>query len=72
MSGVWRHLNLYLDSDDALNIHFVEDIQKHAESLRDSMFITYTDGYHLYIDHHYAMRIRYSRHHFASVIENND
>lgn len=67
-----RVLSTYLDNDDALNIHFVEDIQKRAESLLDGTFITYIDGYQLYTDHHYAMRIRYPRNHFVSVIENND
>lgn len=67
-----RVLTTYLDNDDALNIHFVEDIQKRAESLRDGTFITYIDGYQLYTDYHYAMRIHYPRNHFVSVVENND
>ena len=67
-----RVLTTYFDNDDALSIHFVEDIQKRAERFPDSTFITYDDGYQYYTDHQYAMRIHYPRNHFVSVIERND
>lgn len=72
MDSSARVLSTYLDNDDALNVHFVEDIQNRAESLRDGTFITYIDGYQYYTDHHYAMRIHYPRNHFVSLIEKND
>ena len=67
-----RVLTTYLDNDDALNIHFVEDIQNRAQSLINGTFITYIDGYQFYTDHCYAMRIHYPRNHFMSVVEKND
>lgn len=67
-----RVLTTYLDNDDALNNHFVEDIQCRAEHLLDGTFITYTDGYQYYTEHNYVMRIHYPRNHFVSVVENND
>lgn len=66
-----RILTTYLDNDDALNIHFVEDIQRRVENLHDGTFITYADGYQYYTDHNYVMRIHYPRNHFVSVIEKN-
>lgn len=67
-----RVLTTYLDNDDALDNHFVEDIQCRAEHLQDGTFITYTDGYQYYTDHNYVMKIHYPRNHFVSVVENND
>ncbi len=67
-----RVLTTYLDNDDALDIHFVEDIQRRASSLPDGTFITYDSGYQLFTDHNYVMRIRYPRNHFMSVVEKAD
>ena len=67
-----RILTTYLDNDDALNVRFVEDIQQRALGLRDGTFISYTDGYQLYTDYKYMMRIRYPRNHFVSVVENGN
>ncbi len=62
----------YLDNDDALNVHFVEDLQQRTMSLLDGTFIYYTDGLQFYTDHKYLMKIRYPRNHFVSVVENGD
>lgn len=67
-----RVLSTYLDNDDALSVHFVEDIQRRTEKLRDGTFITYNDGYQYFMDYHYVMRIHYPRNHFVSVVEKND
>lgn len=67
-----RVLTTYLDNDDALNVGFVEDIQKRALGLSDGTFISYTDGYQLYTDYKYMMRIHYPRNHFVSVVENGN
>ena len=67
--GCQRVLTTYLDNDDALNIHFVEDLQRRAADLSDGTFVYYRDGYQLFTDHHYLMQIRYLRNHFASVVE---
>lgn len=64
-----RVLTTYLDNDDVLNIHFIEDLQKRAESLSNGTFINYVDGYQYYTDHNYLMRIHYPRNHFMSVVE---
>ena len=70
--GSARVLTTYLDNDDALSIHFVEDILRRAGDLCDGTFITYVDGCQYYTDCHYLMRIHYPRNHFVSVIEKND
>ena len=67
-----RVLTTYLDNDDALNINFVEDIQKRVESLPDGTFIYYTDGYQFYTDYHYLMLKSQPRNHFVSVVERAD
>lgn len=64
-----RVITTYLDNDDALNIHFVEDLQRRTESLSDGTFINYTDGYQYYTDYNYVMQIHYPRNHFMSVVE---
>lgn len=64
-----RVLTTYLDNDDALDIHFVEDVQRRASVLPNGTFIYYTDGYQFFTDHKYLMRIYYKRNHFASVVE---
>ena len=64
-----RVITTYLDNDDALSIHFVEDLQKRAGLLSDGIFINYIDGYQYYTDHNYLMQIHYLRNHFMSVIE---
>lgn len=67
-----RVLTTYLDNDDALNVRFVEDLQKRAASLSDGTFIYYNDGYQFYTDYSYLMRIHYSRNHYVSVVESGD
>lgn len=67
-----RVLTTYLDNDDALNIRFVEDIQRRAVALPDGTFITYDNGYQLFTDRNYVMSICYPRNHFVSVIEGAD
>lgn len=64
-----RVISTYLDNDDALSIHFVEDLQKRAEILSNGTFISYIDGYQYYTDYKYVMQIHYPRNHFISVVE---
>ena len=64
-----RVLTTYLDNDDAMNVRFVEDLQKRVGSLHDRTYIYYTDGYQFFTDYQYLMRIHYSRNHFVSVVE---
>ena len=51
---------------------FCEDIQRRAEALEDRTFVSYDEGYQLFTDHNYVMRIRYPRNHFVSVVESGD
>lgn len=67
-----RVLTTYLDNDDALDIHFVEDLQRRADDLSVGTFITYDNGYQLFTDYNLVMRIRYPRNHFMSVVENGN
>lgn len=67
-----RLLTTYLDNDDALDIHFVKDVQARASELEDNTFIYYDDGLQLFTDQHYLMRVHYPRNHFASVVERGD
>lgn len=62
-------ITTYLDNDDVLCLHFVEDLQERAKSLCDGTFINYVDGYQYYTDHNYLMQIHYPRNHFMSVVE---
>ena len=64
-----RVLTTYLDNDDALNVRFVEDIQRRVSELPNGTFISYTDGYQYYTDYKYVMQIHYPRNHFMSVVE---
>ena len=67
-----RVLTTYLDNDDALNIQFVEDLQRRVLSLADATFIFYTEGYQYFTDHQYLMKIHYPKNHFVSVVESNN
>ena len=67
-----RVISTYLDNDDALNVGFVEDIQRRAALLKDETFIFYDDGYQLYTDYNYMMQIHYPKNHFVSVVEDGD
>ena len=67
-----RVLTTYLDNDDALNNHFVEDVQRRAAELPDGTFTSYDDGYQYFTDHNYVMQIHYPRNHFMSVVEKAD
>ena len=71
-NGSSRVLTTYLDNDDALDVHFVEDLQRRAAYLPDGTFITYDNGYQYFTDYNYVMRIRYPRNHFMSVVENGN
>lgn len=50
-----RVITTYIDNDDALSIHFVEDLQKRVETLSNGTFINYEDGYQYYTDYNYVM-----------------
>lgn len=67
-----RTLTTYLDNDDALNLRFVEDIQRRVAALPNGTFVNYIDGYQYYTDYKYMMRIHYPRNHFMSVVEKAD
>ena len=67
-----RVLSTYLDNDDALNVRFVEDLQRRAESLADGTFIRYSDGYQFYTEGRFMLQIHYPRNHFVSVVEKGD
>ena len=67
-----RVVTTYLDNDDALNVQFVEDLQRRAESLADGTFIRYSDGYQYYTEEQFMLRIHYPRNHFVSVVEKGD
>lgn len=43
-----RVLTTYLDNDDALNVGFVEDVQRRATKLNDETFIYYGSDYQLF------------------------
>ena len=66
-----RVLTTYLDNDDALNVRFVEDLQKRVQALADGTFIYYTNGYQYFTDHQYLMKKHYTRNNFVSVIESS-
>lgn len=62
----------YLDNDDALDIHFVEDIQRRAPTLPNGTFITYDIGYQFFTDHNYMMSIHFPKNHFMSLVESGN
>ena len=64
-----RVLTTYFDNDDAINIRFVDDLQKRAATVQDGTFFYYTDGFQFFTDHKYLMRICHPRNHFVSVVE---
>ena len=70
--NVKRVLSTYLDNDDALNVRFVEDIQRRGSVGSDGTFINYDDGYQYYADDKFMMRVHYPTNHFISVVENSD
>ena len=67
-----RVISTYLDNDDALNLRFVEDLQRRVSSFEDGTFVYYDDGYQFYTDRKYMMQINYPRNHFVSVVEAGD
>jgi hypothetical protein len=67
-----RLLTTYLDNDDALNVRFVEDLQQRALSAADGTFFYYDEGYQLYTDYNYMMKIHYPKNHFVSVVESGN
>ena len=67
-----RVITTYLDNDDALNVGFVEDLQSRASELGDGTFVYYDDGYQLYTDENFLLKINYPRNHFVSVVEKGD
>lgn len=67
-----RVLTTYLDNDDALCIHFVEDVQQRTSQVADGTFIRYRSGYQFYTDHQYLMQVVYPKNHFVSVVEKGD
>lgn len=67
-----RVITTYLDNDDALNVRFVEELQKRVQSLSDGTFIYFTEGYQFFTDYEYMMKIHYPRNHFVSVVESGE
>lgn len=67
-----RVITTYLDNDDALNVGFLGDLQQRAASVDDDTFIYYDDGYQLYTDYKYVMKINHPRNHFVSYVEKGD
>ena len=67
-----RVLTTYLDNDDALNVRFVEDLQKRALTAKDGTFFYYDNGYQHYTEGNYLMQISYPRNHFVSVVEGSN
>lgn len=65
-------ITTYLDNDDALDLRFVEDLQSRALTASVGQFIIFADGYQLYTDYNYLMRIHYPRNHFISVVEDSN
>lgn len=65
-------LTTYLDNDDALNVSFVEDLQKRASLSKERTFFYYNEGYQFYTDYNYMMKIHYPRNHFVSVVESGN
>lgn len=64
-----RVITTYLDNDDALNIRFIEDLQRRAVSVSNGVFVNYSSGYQYYTDGNYLMKVRYPKNHFVSVVE---
>jgi len=67
-----RVVSTYLDNDDALNVGFVEDLQRRALTVREGTFINYNDGYQYFSEGGYLMRISCPTNHFVSVVEKGD
>lgn len=67
-----RVITTYLDNDDALDIHFVEDLRMRAANLDDGTFVFYSDGYQYFTEFGLLIRIHYRRNHFVSVVESGD
>ena len=67
-----RIITTYLDNDDALDIHFVEDLQKRVSNLSNGFFVFYLNGYQYFTEFGLLLRIRYRRNHFVSVVESAD
>jgi len=67
-----RVVSTYLDNDDALNVGFVEDLQRRALTVSDGTFINYNDGYQYYSEGGFLMKIHYPKNHFVSIVERGD
>ena len=67
-----RVITTYLDNDDALDIHFVEDLRKRILNLEDGTFVYYLNGYQYFTEFGLLLRINYRRNHFVSVVETGD
>lgn len=67
-----RVITTYLDNDDALDIHFVEDLRMRAKDLADGTFVFYSEGYQFFTEFGLLMRIQYRQNHFVSVIESGE
>ena len=64
-----RIITTYLDNDDALDIHFVEDLQKRSLTLSNGTFVFYSNGYQYFSEFSLLLKVDYRRNHFVSVIE---
>jgi len=67
-----RVISTYLDNDDALNICFVEDLQRRSSAISDDTFIYYDEGYQYFTEYKYILQIHYPRNHFVSFVEKGD
>ena len=70
--GGERIITTYLDNDDALDVHYVEDLQKRISNLSNGSFVFYLNGYQYFTEFGLLLRIHYRRNHFVSVIESAD
>lgn len=64
-----RVITTYLDNDDALDIHFFEDLRCRALELANGTFVYYSNGYQYFSEFDMLLRVNYRRNHFVSVIE---
>lgn len=62
-------LTTYLDNDDALNIHFVEDVQRQAEQLSSVTVINYDNGCQYFSQYDVLADVDYRNNHFLTVKE---
>jgi len=62
-------LTTYLDNDDALNTHFVEDIQKQSSVILPRTFINYDKGLQYFTKFDVVVDVNYKNSHFLTLKE---